>query len=170
MQIKISGKQIHLARYSGSSKDGDSRKTLTARIGSFPADVLPEFNTISGVDKEKCIPIKIYRSTTPDEHDLIIAFVRDLRLSELMQRVQQTTTELREIEQLIPDARLDPVDAKSLLNVCTTIAKLLRKTLTPVTAKIKHLNAQVPDLDRETLNGQMGEASPISPFSTGNKN
>ena len=151
MQIKITGNQIHLARYSGSSNTGDSRRSLTARIGSFSANVLPEFCVSDSSDHERSIPYRIYRSTTPDEHEQIIKYVRDLRLSELSQRVQCATAELREIEHLVADELLDSVGAKSLHDACAAMSKKLRKIKTRTDAKIENAGAQVPDLAEEAM-------------------
>ena len=78
MQITSTATKIHLTRYSGSLTEGTSRKTFSAKVGSFPIDVRPEFSLIDGGVDGK-IPNEIYRSTTPDEHEEIINYVRPLR-------------------------------------------------------------------------------------------
>jgi len=162
MYITSSATKIHLSRYSGSLTEDGSRKTYCAKIGSFPIDVRPEFSLIEGVVDGK-IPNEIYRSTTPDEHEEIIKFVRNCRLSELSQRVRQTTLELVEIEALIPYARIDPADAKSLRDACAVMAKLLRKVVTIEDAVVESPNAQIPDLDHAVMTSGIVDNSPILP-------
>ena len=166
MQITSTATKIHLTRYSGSLTEGTSRKTFSAKVGSFPIDVRPEFSLIDGGVDGK-IPNEIYRSTTPDEHEEIINYVRNRRLSELPQRVRQTTSELAEIEALIPYAKFNSAEAKSLQHACAAMAKLLRKVETVEDAVVESPNAQIPESDNESPKFGKSEALPVTQSSDG---
>jgi len=164
MQITSTATKIHLTRYSGSLTEGSARRTFSAKVGSFPIDVRPEFSLIDGVTDGK-IPNEIYRSTTPDEHEEIIKYVRNRRLSELPQRVQHTTSELREIELLIPYGKVNSADAKSLRDACAAMAKLLRKVVTIEDATVERPSTQIPESDHESPKFGKSEALPVTPSS-----
>jgi len=129
MQITRSGEKICLSRYGGSSKSGETRKALSVRIGSFRADVMPTFNTSPENHDEQSIPYAVFRSITPDEHDSLLCFIRELRLEELAQRIKKTTAELSSLTCMIPEATLELEDAKSLVDACIAAVTVLRKGL-----------------------------------------
>lgn len=126
MQISLSANTINLSRYGGTVTEAGARKTLSVRIGSFPVAVMAEFNRSATEEDGGRIPYQIYRSTTPDEQQQIIDFLRNHRLAEVTQRVKDVTKEMTAITALLPEAELDARDTDEFLRVCTGLTKALR--------------------------------------------
>lgn len=118
---------IVLSRYGGSTTENGARKSLSVRIGAFPADALPEFNTSQEDNDPQRIPYEIYRSTTIDEHVQIIDYIKAHRFAELSTEVDSAVAKLKTIISISRYGAITGSDAEKLDSACKTMLKVLRK-------------------------------------------
>lgn len=144
MQITVSNGEIRISRYGGTIGKGEDRKTLSSRIGSFPDIVQPEFQSSATDANLNKIPYAIYRKTTPEEHDELIAFVQRLRMDEAQEKIRALTEDLRGISRLLKNVRLEPHDADALASACSEISRALRHAKTA-----RSTAAQSPEAQRD---------------------
>lgn len=128
MQITTSGGKVRLQRYGGTTGKGDARTTHLMRIGSFSDRVQPEFQvSATDTDPEK-IPFAIFRCTTPEEHDELLAYVQKLRVDEMPDKVRALAGDLRSVCRLLQNFPLDTDDAETLISACSSMMRALRRS------------------------------------------